>query len=213
MPALKNIGNIGKLVGLSPLHQSPMWEQDIAQISHIQIQAFVKRFAIEGRRDIAESAVAIAMEEIKKAIENGLPAPKMMQYRPPERRYMTFGELKAGLSHMTNERAAAVLFALEMKLEITDVVSLRWQDLQQMQVDNRLTPIALECLRGTVRSISNAYVFWSNIEERQSPLFGLDADIFDAFGLVWGELEAGYRNLIMCDEFKSSNWASNFSKT
>lgn len=198
MPALKEVGRLSSIVGVSPLQESPMWDQDIAALSPIQFQAFVKRLSMQGKKDIAESAIAIALTEIDRVVKRGeISKPAILSYRPVQTRYMTYSEFKTGLEQLDPNRRSAVVFALEMKMDIIDVAGFRWDDLQQMQVDGALTDIAKECLRSSVRSISTPYVFWSNNGNKQSPLQGLEAELFDAFGLVWGELELIYKNIVM----------------
>jgi hypothetical protein len=54
----------------------------------------------EGRRDQAETAISIAIAEVKAAVGRGeFSEPEMVDYRKPERVYPTAGELRNGLRY------------------------------------------------------------------------------------------------------------------
>ncbi len=197
MLALKDI--LADKVGTSPLAGSPIWAQPIESIIPSQITAFVDRQAQLGKRDEAESAVEIALAAITRAVgRNELPVPDMLSYYRPNRIVLTSTEIKDGLLYLDNPKAAAVLFALETGMDSVDVARLTHRALADFRKTHMLSPIALECLReAPLRHVALQYVFWRESDGGfPLPLFGLEADVFQAFGLVWAELEQGYNNLV-----------------
>lgn len=197
MPVLKDI--LADKVGTSPLAGSPMWTQPVEQIKPAQIHAFVTRLARQGKRDEADTAVEIALTAITRAVgQNLLPVPDMLSYYRPERTYMTTTEFKNGLLALDTVQAAAVLFALETGMDAIQVARLTHRGLATFRKTNELSPVALVCLdEAPPRHLTLQYVFWQGADAGMAlPLFGLESEVFDAFGLVWGELVQGYQNMI-----------------
>lgn len=198
MTALKDI--LAGKTGTSPLASSPMWTQQVGDIIPAQISAFVDRQAELGHRDQAESAVEIALAAITRAVGNNeLPCPKMLSYYRPNRIVLTSTEIKDGLLMLEQPRAAAVLFALETGMDGVEVSRLTHRLLAEFRKGHSISPIAQECLNeAPPRHVALQYVFWRDSDAGMPlPLFGLDADVFNAFGLVWAELAQGYNNLVI----------------
>jgi len=202
MPALKDIGTLANRIGVSCLSQSPLWHQDISTIVPAQIYAFVTKMKMNGRLDEGESAIEIALREVHQAVaRNEIAVPPMLSYYRPTRIYLTAGELKNGLIYLGGARATATLFALETGMDALDVTRLTHKRLAGFRRVHPMSALAEECLRITPRHLSCPYVFWRETDDGMTlPLFGMDAAIFDAFGLVWAELAQGYADLILIDE-------------
>lgn len=197
MTALNEI--LADKVGTSPLASSPMWTQQVGEIDPAQITAFVARLTESGRRDQAESAVEIALAAITRAVGNNeLPVPRMLAYHRPNRTVLTSTEIKDGLLILEQPRAAAVLFALETGMDSVEVSRLTHRLLAEFKKGHQISPIAQECLNeAPPRHVALQYVFWRDTDSGMPlPLFGLEADVFNAFGLVWAELAQGYNNLV-----------------
>jgi hypothetical protein len=111
---------------------------------------------------------------------------------------LTTGILKRGLIGMVRPRPAAILFGLEAGLEAEQVITLAWQKVKP----STLTPYAIHILDSQPRHIRCQYVFWQNYNDgnKPLPLFGLNEEVFDAFGMVWGELAAAYEHIVFIDE-------------
>lgn len=200
MPAFNAVGNIANRTGISTLTHSKFWSQDVFDIDAVQLHAFVKRMSGVGKRDEAETALEIALGEVMKAVaRNEFEAPPMLSYFRPDRVVLTAGELRAGLQYMERERSIAVLFALELGIDNLEVARLTHRRLAEYRAARPLSDLALQCLAACPRHVRSAYVFWKTVEGKTVPLFGLDLDVFDAFGFLWGELAMGYKNLIMID--------------
>lgn len=208
-PALKDIGRISTLLGVSPLSKSAIWHQPVDTIQPAQFYAFVDRFNELGQRDLAETAVDIVQSEVQKAVaRNEIGIPPLLSYYRPTRTYLTAGELKNGLAYLGDARAAAVLFALETGLDALGVSMLTHRRLALM---GEVSAIAKTCLEGYPRNLHTPYVFWEERDGRAMPIFGLDAAVFEAFGLVWGELAFGYEHLIMIDADADRGTMASFS--
>ena len=202
--ALKSIGRISELLGVSPLSQSPLWNKTVDKITPNQVTVFLSQCHIYGRRDEGETAIDIAQREVAAYIDkNQLERPAFLNYRTHYKLSLTLDELKKGLQYLPNERAHAVLFALETNLDATGVAMLTHSSLRKM----KLTDLATLCAQCCPRQISMQYVFWQHDDSFNLPLplFGLDADVFDAFGLVWGELALGYQNIMKGQGFSASS--------
>lgn len=202
MPALKEIGNLANRTGVSCLTQSPLWHQDVATITLVQVFSFIAKMKLNNRLDEAETAVEIVMQEVHQAVaRNEIDVPPMLSYERQDRIYLTAGELRRGLMFLGHKRAAAILFALETEMDLTDAARLTYRRLAEIKHDCELSEIANACLEQVPQHIRSPYVFWQErADGTVTPLFGLDEAVFDAFGLVWAELMEGYENLIMIDE-------------
>lgn len=201
MPALNEIGAIASRVGVSLLSKSPIWSQEINRIDAIQLHAFIQKAAIAGKRDEAESALEIVLSEITQSVDRGeIAAPQMLAYYRPLKSLMTAGELTSGLLYLGAEKARAILFALEVKIDASEVAFLTRPLLTELRLTRHISQRALSCLASTPRHEKSPYVFWLECDGGlTTAMTGLDADVFDAFGLVWAELAAGYSSLIMID--------------
>lgn len=201
MPTLKEIGHLASRTGISPLAQSPLWHQDISTITLAQVCAFLAKMKLRDRRDEGESALEIALQEVQQAVaRNEIAAPPLLSYRRANRVNLTIGELRQGLAYLDDMRATATLFALETGMNALDVTRLTRPRLTAWRRTHQLSPLAAACLHRTPRHLSCPYVFWCETDDGAPlPLFGMDATIFEAFGLVWAELEQGYARLIWID--------------
>jgi hypothetical protein len=195
--ALKNVGQMSNLSGINALTSSPLWEQPVDKIHPLQLHALVWRYAEKNQRDIAETAIQICLAEVNRvAVHNGEDAPLMLNYRSPYHYQMTKNDLRAGLVHLGVNKAAAVLFALESGMDGVEVASLTWNKVMRMFQTATLTSAAIACIKICPRQLHMQYVFWCRNEDGEPrPIFGLDADVFDAFGLVWAELEHSFAKM------------------
>lgn len=196
--ALKDVGQISSLLGVSPLSRSSMWTQPVNTIQPAQFIAFIDRFNELGQRDMAETAIDLAQSEVQRAVTRGeFDAPAMLMYQRPLRTYLTAGDLKRGLEYCGEPHASAIVFALETGLDALGVAMLTHKRLALM---TELSDIAKACLDECPQNLHSPYVFWADRGDSiVLPCFSLDHTVFEAFGLVWGELAFGYRHLIMTD--------------
>lgn len=205
MTMLKDI--IAGAAGVSHLSRSPLWEQDVATITPAQMVAFVAKLKLDNSGDEAESALDIAVKLVEEAADRGqIPHPGMLAYKRPNFIVLTIGELRRGLAFVQPVQAYAIMFALETGLSSQEVASFTHRDLAVLRRERKLSDIAKACLARQPRNLASPYVFWRslNIAGRATtspvPIMDLDEAVFDAFGLVWAELEQGYANLIYADD-------------
>lgn len=192
---LKKVGRLSTLLGTSPLSKSPIWHQNVCDIDPVQLHVFVARHRELGQKDMAETAIDIAQSEIQQAVaRKEIPIPKMLSYKPPIDTYITMSEFESGLAQMSEAQASAVVFALEAALDSIQVAMLTWRRLALM---GELSETANGLLEGQPRHLHTPYVFWEYQGGMPMPVFGLDAVVFEVFGLVWAELTFGYRHLIV----------------
>lgn len=193
---------MSQLPGLSTLAASPLWERDFDKIHPIQLHAFLKRCTMNGQKDAAETAITICIAELVQQVAAGaIPRPILLDYSPPNDVSMTAGELREGLFFLGREKAAAILFALETKMTGYEVGRLTWTQVLTMFQDRKLSELAQRCTRVCPRQLHLTYVFWQMDPELDlpCPLMSIEADVFDAFGLLWLELADAYSRLIMID--------------
>lgn len=197
-PALKDIGSIKLLLGQSPLAQSPLWTKSIDTIVPQQLVAFTTNMGMQGREPKAHVTLELAMREIHKAVQDHkLPDTlPILTYKKSAHVTLTASELAQGLATLEAPRPAAILFGLEMGLTGTAAATVTWKQAIAWRNAGQLTERAAQILAKQPRHLQCAYVFWSESSGgRPLPLFGLDSDVFAAMGLLWAELQAGYRTL------------------
>ncbi|MCY1305893.1 hypothetical protein D9M70_557220 [compost metagenome] len=138
------------------------------------------------------------MREIRKAVEDQqLPASlKLLTYKKSSHVTLTAGELAQGLATLEAPKPAAILFGLEQGLTGTQTATVTWKQANTWRAAGQITERAELILSKRPRHLQCPYVFWSQTEGgRALPLFGLDHDVFAAMGMLWGELQAGYRTM------------------
>jgi hypothetical protein len=116
----------------------------------------------------------------------------------PSLKLFTAGQLRRGLESLSRPAPAAIMFGLESGLDIDSVVTLTWSGAKKYKSCVTYVGRVLDLQPIHIRS---KYVFW-RLESDGSPslLFGINQEIFDAFGMVWGELDLAYKTMLMIDE-------------
>ncbi|WP_297478448.1 hypothetical protein [Ferrovum sp.] len=109
---------------------------------------------------------------------------------------MTAAGLISEIQKMTQPRPAAIIFGLEMGWSLERVIFFTWGQAKDCQ--STLTPLARQILSRQLRHISLQYVFWFNSRGDCMPVYGLCWEIFEEFGLLWGELLLIYRSPEVC---------------
>lgn len=201
MLKLKQIGKLAGKTGVSLMAETPMWHQDIDKIIPAQLVAFIERQKAAGKKDEAETAVEIALQEVHAAVaREEIDMPAMLNYYRTDHVVLTAGEFKNGLIYIDGVRAAAVLFALETGMLPRQVSELTQRKLALFRQNHQISGVAAECLLQVGRHPICPYVFWEESNEGVAgSVFGLEAVVFDAFGFMWSELVSGYENMIWTD--------------
>lgn len=197
MLALKDIEGIRPTLGNTPLSKSPIWSMPVDQIVPAQLTAYRTKMALAGQASEANAALQFALHCVMVAARQGkVDLVKMLHYSEPREALITAGMLKRGFVTMQRPRPAAILFGLESGLEIEQVVALTWEKVKRLT----LTPYAQRILDSQPIHIRSSYVFWSERDGKPQPLFGLSQEVFEVFGMVWGELVAAYSQIALVDE-------------
>lgn len=199
MLALKDIDGVGPVLGNTAIATSPLWNAPVDKISPYQLTAFRARLSIDGMKAQADAMIDFALQRVARL--DTAATLKMLDYVEPDDAVMTTTELVRGFEQMQRPKPAAILFGLEMGMSAEDVVSLTWPVAKQHASRGRLTDYARHILCSQPISISSRYVFWQQSGKKAMPLFGLESEVFDVFGRVWAELQAGYRNLVIVPEW------------
>lgn len=86
-----------------------------------------------------------------------------------------------------------MLFALEQALDAVEVSRLPHRSRAECRKTSSITPVAEEYLNeAPPRRVARQYAFWHDTDAGfPLPLFSLDADVIQAFGLIWAELRQG----------------------
>lgn len=189
--AIKEVGAVGRLLAKSNLSRSPIWNKPVEKVVPAQLHSFSTRLAMQGRADEARAELNLLLSELTQATLNG-EVEALHLIGITDAKPLTAGQLVAGLSEMSQPRPAAILFALESGLDLEKTVSLRWS--QAVMLRDTLNQMASAILRLQPRHLWCDYVFWQG--NRPLPLFGLETDVYDAFGMTWVEFELAYSRLV-----------------
>ena len=198
MLTLKDIDGIKPVLGNTAIAKSPLWNKPVDKIIPAQLTAFRARLALDGQKAQADAAIDFALRQVARS--NSAARLKMLDYVEPDDAVLTTTELVRGFEQMQRPMPAAILFGLEMGMTAEEVVSLTWTKAKELARSGALTDYARHILNSQPISITSSYVFWSHVGKKAMPLFGLDGEVFDVFGCVWAELQAGYRNLVVCSD-------------
>jgi hypothetical protein len=126
---------------------------------------------------------------------------------------MTAGDLRRGFEKMPRPYPAAVLFGLDATLESESVVTLTWEVAKAMNSRGELSEYAVHILKSQPVHITSPYVFWIQRDNKPQPLFDLDYQLAQTFGLLWGELAMSCERLIWIDEDADGwSWSEQWTK-
>lgn len=189
MLALKDIPGVAPVLGGTQLAQSPIWFQPVDRIHPTQLMAFRAKLALSGQKPQADAAIDYVLRQVAQAVGNV----SMLDYFEPNESFITTDELVRGFKQMQRPMPAAILFGLEMHLRPDEVVTLTWNKVKKL----KLTSYARHILKSQPIHIATKYVFWQQHDDKVMPLFGIEQEIFDSFGKVWGELQHAYNRMIV----------------
>lgn len=209
--ALKDVGNVKAILGKSALAESRLWSGAVDQIGPTQLAAFQARMDMQGRHDEGAVVLRTLMSELGKAAHAGqIKMTNLLDYMPRAKlQTITTQEILSALSSTTKTRAAAILFALEAKLEPGVATALTWDEVKPIAQSGGLSGYARHILNSQVRHIRFCYVFWEIAGATPKPVFGLSHEVFDLFGMTWPELALAYENLSLdCVEFDAAELIS-----
>jgi hypothetical protein len=107
-------------------------------------------------------------------------------------------ELVDGLAELSETRRRACLFSLESGIEPQEAADLTWANF--LSKNFQMTTLMSDVIATQVRHIRLPYVFWEFAAPRiATPLLTLQGSIEGAFSMPWGQLQQGYRDMVMID--------------
>lgn len=194
MLALKDIPGVAPVLGGTQLAQSPIWHMRVDRIHPSQLMAFRAKLALSGQKSQADAAIDFAVRQVAAALDKDeVLSVSMLDYFEPNDAVITTDQLVSGFAQMQRPMPAAILLGLELGLRPDEVVTLTWQKAKRL----KLTSYARHILNSQPIHIATRYVFWQQCEDKVMPLFGLEQEVFDQFGMVWGELQHAYNRMVI----------------
>lgn len=195
MLALKNINGVMPVLGNTSISKSAIWNSPVDQINPAQLIAFRARLALENNVAEADATIAYLLLRIKEVA----PDAQVLRYAQPRKVAFMSSDICRGFVRMTPPAPAAIIFGIETNLTADQVTTLTWLKAKAMIRSNKLSDQAILSLKSQPIHITSRYVFWRYVERKALPLFGLEQEVFDAFGMVWAELTVAYRGAVMID--------------
>ncbi|CAG9229038.1 hypothetical protein [Burkholderia vietnamiensis] len=109
----------------------------------------------------------------------------------------TLGDLRVLLAPLSTARRSAVLFSLDNKLALDDVVMLGWKE----ALRGEFTEFGKDIVRSQLRHIRLDYVFWEYLDNGvAAPLFGLEDSVKSvSLGRNFAGLQALYDRMVWID--------------
>lgn len=115
--------------------------------------------------------------------------------KPPRHR-VTSGEIKNFIQTFNASQRKAILFGLETRLSLEEIILLRWDRINTV----RLTSTASQILRSLPRHLFTNFVFWEyNAKEEAKPLVSLLKTFNLNSAMTWLEVTAHHHDAIMVD--------------
>lgn len=170
------------------LSKSKLWEQDIEEITPIQIITYIELESLKGTQLGVKARDDINFILSEAGALNC--ASKISYMLVPDRRY-TLDELDIVLSLMSVNRRSAVLYSLETKTNITDTETLKWKDTIRL----KFSPMVKSMLNNLPRHIGTDFVFWEQIGKIVMPVMGTRVFLKEHLGLDWEWLQYAYNNM------------------
>jgi len=99
----------------------------------------------------------------------------------------TAGDFRTALEALSRPRSGAVFMAALCSYDLTVITSLTWRAAFELRNQGRLDDISWSIVQSQPRHMKSVYVFWED-DADPKPLFGLDRDVMDTFGMTWADL-------------------------
>jgi hypothetical protein len=197
---LKDVGNMCSIKGITPIKSTKMWEQDVTTITPTQLFTFKARMKLDNQSDIGDTVIEAVLSELQRACAQGqIEFVEALRYSITKAPLLTLGELRKGLSQLSEPTQMAIMFGLEAKMSAEDVSFLTWARLNDMQQRDEVSELAQTIAFSRQRNLHSPYVFWHVENKKAYPVTGLEMEVFNAFDMVWGELAEAFRTLVMID--------------
>jgi hypothetical protein len=188
------ISDFANELDLRLIRSSHLWDREVAKISALDIDVFIRSFANSPSQADAKHEVDMLIATCwDHCTHGGFVAPDIVIFGPtPER--LTIDDLTSRLEEISLARRRAILFALETGKTVTEVSSLTWKQLKE----EKLSDLALSIANSQIRHIKLPYVFWERLNDIIAlPLVNLGEDaIRVSRGMGMTYLRMQYLNLI-----------------
>ena len=196
MLALKDVKGIGPALRNGHIARSFIWEMDVERIVPAQLLAFRERMSAMGLTETADIEIRNVLIHVGEAYaDSSIKAPLLSYIEPPTYDFSMM-TLRRGLERLERPYRTAVMFGIETGLPAERVVGLTRQEARAMS----LSPYATMILRRQPLHMRLKYVFWTLHDDKPIPLFGLAREVFDVFGMEWGELRRACFEIVPIDE-------------
>lgn len=197
MSTLKNIKSFKLDLANSRLASSPLWNQAVESIHPAQLHAFRARLKLEGYEG-ADSLFKKITDALTDAQRTGdIKGAPILRYSEPVVPTVTAQAIRMAFERMTRPTPAAILFALETGITPERLVTLTWPKAKLLVLSGQVKTYARQILEKQPRHLNCEYVFWKQSGKASpQPLFGLEMEVFEEFGMVWSELQEAYRKMI-----------------
>lgn len=198
MPALKDIKSFKFNLANSRLANSPLWNQAVESIHPAQLHAFRAKLKLEGHEG-ADSLFKKITDALIDAQRTGdIKGAPILRYSEPATHTITAQAVRMAFERMTRPMPAAILFGLETGLTPERLVTLTWPKAKLLVLSGKVKTYARQILEAQPRHLNSEYVFWQQRgRSSPQPLFGLEMDVFEEFGMVWSELQEAYRKMTL----------------
>lgn len=192
------------LGGQWPRHliaQSHLWHRDVKSIRPLDLDIFVRQHSTAPTRFEALRQVQFLVDESWAAFcDESIDAPLPLSFydpNPPQR--ITVGDLVEWLKQTSVARRRAILFALETKLPIEDIINLTWPKF--IVLAPQISGYARKVAQSMTRHIRLNYVFWETADSGIAmPMIGLEQTMLDVSqGLGYQTLQRLYDHAIPVD--------------
>lgn len=185
----------------SLLAQSGLWERDIETLRPLDLSVFLRQFSGSSEYNEAYREIEALIDKSWHALidREVRSTPTIIAYDPQPPGRITVGDLCSWLETTTESRIRAIVFGLETKMPIADIISLTWRKLRAIK---GVSDFALAIADACPRHIRLDYVFWESMPNLAAgPLFGLAETVLDVSqGLGYEMLGRLYDNMILIHE-------------
>lgn len=186
----------------SLLSQSHLWGRHVEKLTAVDLEVFLRGHWGTLRYTEAVRQVNALIDQawhatVRKEITV---VPAITSYDPVTRQRITVDELCSWLNEVSLVRRRAVLFGLETRMPIQEIIGLTWKTLRKMHVT--LPNYAVTLAAAGPRHFKIDYVFWETLPNNAvAPLFGLGENVLKVSqGMGYEALQRLYRETLPFDQ-------------
>lgn len=201
MTTLRDVGNLNELLNGGSIFNSSIWDRSVSDITPGQLALYKKSIAVKSDEKIAATTIeTIVMELMRENIDNGLICDNRIFQALNKPFTLSAGELNKCLRKTDLQYRRAMLFALEHKCSLAEVVFLSLREARRLLASDLVTPLGQRILKSQPIYFRWEYVFWLDTDSGPEHLLDLSEKAEQAFGVEWDSVLHAYDNLIMIDE-------------